>query len=238
MLLGVNIDHIATIRQARQDIYPDLMQAADAAIRGGADSITMHLREDRRHIVDQDIYDFAEKDHLLNMEMALNESVIKVARDVQPYAVCIVPEKREELTTEGGLNLKPVLTQIETLARQLPDTYIVPFVDPDKEMIKMAAEIGCYGVEIHTGAYGNFSREGAAEKIETELQNLREAAEYAVSLGLKAHAGHGLTYDNVSAIAQITEITELNIGHNIVARAVFVGLEQAVREMLTVIRGQ
>ncbi len=235
MRLGVNIDHVATLRQARQDIYPNLMAAAEAAMQGGADSITMHLREDRRHIIDQDIYDIAKTDYLLNMEMALNPDIIAVAKEVKPYAICVVPEKRAELTTEGGLNLLPISEQVAKLVKDLPQTHVVPFLDPDLKMIKLAAEIGCYGVELHTGCYGNAERVGDQELEDSEFQKLKEAANYCVELGLKAHAGHGLTYDNVGRILKITEISELNIGHNIVARAVFVGLQQAVADMKSLI---
>lgn len=235
MNLGVNIDHVATLRQVRKDIYPNLLQAAQAATDGGADSITVHLREDRRHIVDQDIYDLSESSYRLNMELALNADVLAVAKQVQPFAICVVAERREELTTEGGLNLQPVYYQMEQLINSLPQTRVVPFLDPDLEMIELAAKIGCYGVELHTGCYGNAQRAGDKKLEDQEFEKIKTAATYCRQLGLQAHAGHGLTYQNVGRILDIKEISELNIGHNIIARAIFVGLRQAVAEMKAIV---
>jgi len=228
--LGVNIDHVATLRQARGGVAPSPLEAANEAERGGADSITIHLREDRRHIQDHDVEQLKKSCSVpLNLEMALASDIIRMALKIRPQKVCIVPEKRQELTTEGGLN---VLSQEKTLRiviRKLKKKKIEVslFIDPDKKQIKAAKRVGAGAIEIHTGSYANAKR-GAREK---ELQKIRQASRYGHLLGLKVHAGHGLDYKNVVSVASIPEIRELNIGHSIIGQAVFSGLRQAVYDM-------
>jgi pyridoxine 5-phosphate synthase len=228
--LGVNIDHVATVRNARGGEHPDPVRAALAAQAAGADGITAHLREDRRHIRDADMFALKEQLSLpLNFEMAATEEMQAIARKVQPHAVCLVPEKREEVTTEGGLN---VVAQKQGLTR-----YIAPlkdagmrvslFIDAQREQVKAAAEAGADVVELHTGAYSEL----AADKRAQELQRIKDAASLASSLGLEVHAGHGLNYENVSAIAAIAEVVELNIGHFLMGEAMFVGMEKAIHTM-------
>ncbi|GBR77590.1 pyridoxine 5'-phosphate synthase [Candidatus Termititenax dinenymphae] len=245
MHLGVNIDHIATLRQARQDVYPDLLSAAGECIKAGADGITIHLREDRRHIQDSDVSTLRKKypkTHL-NLEMAAVDSIAKIAVRIKPDAVCIVPEKRQELTTEGGLDVKGNIKKITSISRKIQraGVKVSLFIDPDIEQIKAAALAGTDMVELHTGTYGEVSdplrphyNKAQADK---ELQKLLIAAKLAKSLGLQVNAGHGLTYQNVKPLARHKELfSEFNIGHNIIARAIFVGLKQAVQEMNNVVR--
>ncbi|MHC5009458.1 MAG: pyridoxine 5'-phosphate synthase [Planctomycetota bacterium] len=229
--LGVNIDHVATIRQARRGRYPEVVAAAHAALLGGADFITMHLREDRRHIQDRDLAQVAEAiDTDINLEMAATPEMVEIALKAKPAQVCIVPERREELTTEGGLDVKAhreaVLTACEALrGAGVP---VSLFVDPDEEMLLAANEVGANAVELHTGKYADAKNEAA--RIH-EFQALKRAASSARQLGLRVHAGHGLDYRNVAHVAGLPEVEELNIGFAIVARAVFTGLTTAVREM-------
>lgn len=233
-LLGVNIDHVATLRQARRGAFPDVLAAARAAIKGGADSITVHLREDRRHIQDGDVALLGREPGLrLNLEMAATEEMVRVARVVRPDSVCLVPERRQELTTEGGLDvagaagvLGPVCEKIKAKGVR-----VHLFVDPDDAQLRAARDVGADGVELHTGAYAGAA--GAARDIET--QKLMEAGFLALSLGLRLNAGHGLDYDNVGPVARLNGMNELNIGFSIVSRALFVGLESAVREMKTLL---
>lgn len=233
--LGLNIDHIATLRQVRKAEYPDPVKAACIAELSGVDGITVHLREDRRHIQDRDVYLLRSiLKTRLNLEMALNQDIIEIALKVIPDDVCIVPEKREELTTEGGLN---VLKNMKLLKDVIPAMHekgivISLFVDPDKQQIEASKEAGADYVEIHTGRYADAESNKLAAK---ELGQIMESAQYAVSLGLGVNAGHGLNYENVYSIALIDEIETLNIGHSIIARAAFVGLEKAVRDMLTIL---
>lgn len=229
--LGVNIDHVATIRQARGGAEPDPVAAAVIAELAGADSITVHLREDRRHINDRDVFTLNKTIKTrLNLEMAATEEMQKIALEIMPYSVCLVPEKRQELTTEGGLN---VLKQKEYLKEYLKpllekDIIISLFIDPDEEQIKAADETGAQYVELHTGAYA----EGFDTKKEnTAFEELRKAAKLANELGLNVNAGHGLNYWNVKRILTIPKLDELNIGHTIISRAVLVGLEKAVKDM-------
>ena len=228
--LGVNIDHVATLREARGTPYPSPAEAAVIAEQAGADSITVHLREDRRHIQDRDLVEIGEvmRTHM-NLEMAVTDSMLEIAGQTRPADCCLVPEKREELTTEGGLNVVAGLDRVKQACRQLADNGIRVslFIDPEHEQIDAAIECGAPVVELHTGCYADAT---GAER-DAELLRVVAAARYADELGLTVHAGHGLHYDNVTAIAGIAPIVELNIGHAIVARAVFDGLTVAVGEM-------
>jgi pyridoxine 5-phosphate synthase len=228
--LGVNIDHVATLRQARRAAAPDPLEAALLAERAGADGITVHLREDRRHIQEGDVERLRERIATkLNLEMAVTPAMVAYAEELRPDDACFVPEKREELTTEGGLDVAGRRAQVKDAVTRLQERgmRVSLFIDPDKAQIEAARESGAHGIEIHTGGYCNAA--GAAR--ETERRAIAEAASLAQSLGLEVHGGHGLDYENVLPIAAIAEIVELNIGHSIVARAVMVGIEQAVREM-------
>jgi pyridoxine 5-phosphate synthase len=236
ILLGVNIDHVATLRQARGTAYPEPVEAALMAEKAGADSITAHLREDRRHIQERDIYLLKSMLHTrLNLEMAVTDEMVKIAMDVQPQACCLVPEKRVELTTEGGLDVKASLPRIKAACQQLAttNTEVSLFIDPDPLQIDAAVETGAPVIELHTGTYAEAKT--TAEQND-ELQRIKQAAAYAYSQGLQVNAGHGLTYHNVEAIAKIPEVVELNIGHAIIARAVLGGLSEAVREMKALMR--
>jgi pyridoxine 5-phosphate synthase len=229
--LGVNIDHVATIRQARRTPYPDLLAAARAAERGGADGITIHLREDRRHIQDRDVDVLrAQVTTKLNLEMAATPEMVRKACAVRPADVCIVPERREELTTEGGLDAAGQLEGLPDVVEQLRTAGIRVslFIDPEERQIAAAARLRADAIEIHTGAYATAATP-AAERA--ELQRIRDAAQQAHTAGLLVNAGHGLTLENVEPIAAIRVMQELNIGHSIVADALFVGLEEAVRRM-------
>jgi len=231
--LGVNIDHVATIRQARHTPYPDLLAAAQAAERGGADGITVHLREDRRHIQDRDVDEL--RAHIttkLNLEMAATEEMVDKACAVRPPDVCIVPERREELTTEGGLD---AVGQIEALARVVDQlraaaVRVSLFIDPQPRQVEAAARLRADAIEIHTGAYADAATPAARE---AELRRIQDAAQQAHAAGLIVNAGHGLTLANVTPIAAIPVMHELNIGHSIVTDALFVGIEEAVRRMKT-----
>lgn len=236
MLLGVNIDHIATLRNARGEKDPDVIQAALICEKAGAHGITTHLREDRRHIKDFDVTELKKiLKTRLNLEMAVTDEMQKIALDVKPAACCLVPEKRQELTTEGGLDVAGQLEKITEFVKPLKDAGIVVslFIDPSKDQIKAAAATGAEFIELHTGAY---SQAFGTEKEETEFQKLKTAAKLAQSLGLKVNAGHGLTYENVHRMHEIDGLVELNIGHNIVAKAVFNGLANAVTEMIELIK--
>jgi pyridoxine 5-phosphate synthase len=228
--LGVNIDHVATLRQARGTRYPDPAYAALMAEQAGADSITLHLREDRRHIQDHDLTGIrAVIQTRMNLEMALTEEMLGIALRIRPQDCCLVPEKRSEVTTEGGLDVAVQVDRLkEPCARlQAQNIRVSLFIDPDLRQLDAAAHTGAPVVELHTGAYAN--AEGAERGM--ELHRLRDAARHAAGLGLTVHAGHGLHYHNVQPIAAIDEIVELNIGHAIIARAVFHGLAAAVSEM-------
>lgn len=231
MLLGVNIDHIATLRQARLTRYPDPVQAAFLAEQAGADSITVHLREDRRHIQERDI-DLLRQSMLtpMNLEMAVTENMLEFAEKVIPEFCCLVPESREELTTEGGLDVAGQIGRVSEACARLKKAGIRVslFIDADSRQIIAAQKTGAEVIELHTGHYADaaFGRES-----EIELKKIVSGVEQAKSLGLKVNAGHGLNYQNVRHIAQISDIEELNIGHGIIARAVFTGLEEAVREL-------
>ena len=233
--LGVNIDHAATLRQARGVDYPDLAAIAALAEKAGAHGITIHLREDRRHIQDADVYRLRKTlTTRMNLEMANNPDVVRVALDVVPDEVCLVPERRQELTTEGGLDaagqLEALRPAVAALAAQ--GTQVSLFIAPDRRQLDAAAALGTPYVELHTGAYAN----AAGDALKRELDALHEAAAYGATLGLKVNAGHGLTMDNVKPLLDIPNLDTLNIGHSIVAHALFVGMEQSVRDMLTAIR--
>lgn len=229
--LGVNIDHVATIRQARKTNEPDPIWAAALAELGGADGITFHLREDRRHIQDRDVSLLKETIALpLNFELACANDVLEIACRMQPYQATLVPEKREEVTTEGGLDVVGNHQIVADAARRLHDAGIVVslFLGPDRQQIDAAKEVGADAVELHTGPYAH-----AAERHDAgaELETLKGSADRVLQHGLTFHAGHGLTYRNVGPVAAIEGLCELNIGHSIIARAVMVGLERAVRDM-------
>jgi pyridoxine 5-phosphate synthase len=228
--LGINIDHVATLRQARRGRYPDPVHAALVAEMAGADSITLHLREDRRHIQIQDVRALRDllKTHM-NLEMAVTDEMLEIARVVRPADCCLVPERRQEITTEGGLDVAGQVQRIKEATAVLlgQGIRVALFIDPDPPQIEAAAQTGAPVVELHTGAYA----ESAGARQATELERLRAGARLAASLGITVHAGHGLHYHNVQPVAAIREIVELNIGHAVIARAVFDGLSTSVREM-------
>jgi len=231
VLLGVNIDHVATLRQARGTRYPDPVQAAFLAEEAGADGITIHPREDRRHIQTRDVYVLAETlGTRMNLEMAVTEAMLELAEEVGPEAVCLVPEKREELTTEGGLDVVGNEAAIAAACERLAaiDSEVSLFIDPDNDQIDATVRCGAPVIELHTGAYADAENEAEQQ---AELERICEAAAYAQAQGLIVNAGHGLHYHNVEPIAAIAGMNELNIGHAIIARALFVGLKEAVREM-------
>jgi pyridoxine 5-phosphate synthase len=228
--LGVNIDHVATVRNARGAGYPDPVRAALVAADAGADGITAHLREDRRHITDDDIARLSEQLTIpLNLEMAATDEMLAIALRHRPHAACIVPEKREERTTEGGLDAAGQHNQLQHLVGELGRAKIRVslFIEPDSRQIEAALRLGAPVVELHTGRYAELSGEAQAE----ELRRLADAAALATKNGIEVHAGHGLTYDNVAAVAAIPQVRELNIGHFLVGEAMFVGLGEAVRQM-------
>ena len=230
--LFVNVDHVATIREARKTVEPDPILAAQIAETAGADGITVQLREDRRHIQDHDVERIGSAIKIpLNLEMAPVEEMIQIALGIRPYQVSLVPEKRQEITTEGGLD---VCSQVEALIRmkeRLVSSGILfsLFVDPDSRQIEAASRVGADSIEINTGAYSELKVE---EDVLGALDKIRQASSQAVELGLRVFAGHGLTHENVQAIASVPEIEELNIGHHIVSRAVFLGMKEAVKEMI------
>lgn len=233
MKLGVNIDHIATLRQARGTRFPDPLQAAYEAELGGADSITIHLREDRRHIQERDLLLLSQTIQTrINLEMAVTDAMLNMACQLRPADCCLVPERREELTTEGGLDVLGQFQRVASACRRLAEAGIRVslFIDPDPQQVEAAQRAGAPVVEIHTGRYADAADDN---RRAIELKAIREAVELGQHLGLQTHAGHGLHYHNVQPVAAITAIAELNIGHAIVARALFVGLRQAVREMKT-----
>ena len=232
--LGVNIDHVATIRNARGGEHPDPVRAALLVAGVGADGITAHLREDRRHIRDDDMRRLKDEISLpLNFEMAATAEMHKLVTEVRPHACCIVPENRNERTTEGGLDVAGQLDFIAPYVRKLTeiDVRVSLFVDPEPAQIEAAKEAGAPVIEIHTGAYFEACAATTPSAIETELKKIRDAAALANSIGLETHAGHGLTFQNVQPIAAIPEIVELNIGHFLIGEAVFMGLAEAVKEM-------
>jgi pyridoxine 5-phosphate synthase len=233
--LGVNVDHVATVRQARRAQVPDPVEAALLAEKAGADGITVHLREDRRHIQERDVELLRERlKTKLNLEMAVTPVMVAFAETLRPDDACFVPEKREELTTEGGLDIVAHRRKIQDSVKRLQDRgiHVSLFVDPEEKQIETSKEVGADAVEVHTGTYCN----AAGAEREKERRTVASAVSLAHRLGLEVHAGHGLDYENVLPIAGIHEIVELNIGHSIIARAVVVGIEQAVREMKALLK--
>jgi pyridoxine 5-phosphate synthase len=235
LALGLNIDHVATLRQARRGHLPDPVAAALSAEGCGADSITLHLREDRRHVQDRDVYALKGllKTHM-NLEMAVTEEMLKIAADVAPQDVCLVPERRAEVTTEGGLDVAGDATRLREAIGELKKSRIRVslFIDPEARQIESAAAVGAPVIELHTGAYAESA--GAAQAA--QLKRLEDAMRLATSLGLTVHAGHGLNYENVQPVARLPDVVELNIGHAIIAHALNVGLPAAVREMKALMR--
>ncbi|MBP2837976.1 MULTISPECIES: pyridoxine 5'-phosphate synthase [Dickeya] len=236
LLLGVNIDHIATLRNARGTAYPDPIQAAFVAEQAGADGITVHLREDRRHITDRDVRLLRQTIQTrMNLEMAVTDEMLAIACELKPHFCCLVPEKRQEVTTEGGLDVAGQLARITSAVTQLREAGIQVslFIDADRTQIDAAVASGAPYIEIHTGAYADAQDDVARQQ---EFERIRDAAAYAASRGIKVNAGHGLTYHNVLPIAALPEMHELNIGHAIIGRAVMSGLAPAVAEMKTLMR--
>lgn len=232
--LGVNIDHVATIRNARGGPHPDPVRAAGIAEAAGADGITIHLREDRRHIRDGDLDAIRKATRLpVNLEMAATEEMTAIASAFRPHAACLVPERREERTTEGGLNVAGLHNQIApvVIALKKAGARVSLFIEPDPVQIAVAEVLGAPVVELHTGRYAELWNEGGAEAAASELERLRTAAAEARRRGIEPHAGHGLTFGNVGPVAAIPELAELNIGHFLVGEAIFIGLEAAIREM-------
>lgn len=235
MKLGVNIDHVATLRNARGGIEPSVLDAGVVAQNAGASAITVHLREDRRHIVDKDVIQLKEALRAnINLEMAAVDEMQNFALRTLPHSCCLVPEKRQELTTEGGLDVKGQKERLKRFVGKLQDggIFVSLFIDPDFEQIKAAADIKTDYIELHTGAYANAF--GNSFEI-MEFEKLKQSAKLAQELGLQVNAGHGLNYENVSAMQNIEGLCELNIGHSIISRAIFVGLDTAVREMIALI---
>ena len=235
ILLGVNIDHVATLRQARRGTYPDPLHAALLAEQSGADSITLHLREDRRHIQDRDVTVMREAlQTRMNLEMAVTEEMIRIARTVRPADCCLVPESRAEITTEGGLDVAGQSQRVSDACAALAaaGVRVSLFIDPDVAQIDAARRVGAPVIELHTGAYAEARGPAQAH----ELERLRAAARHGAAAGLIVNAGHGLNYHNVEPVAAIPEIVELNIGHALIARAVFDGLPRAVRDMKDLLR--
>ncbi|MBP3847302.1 pyridoxine 5'-phosphate synthase [bacterium] len=236
MLLGVNIDHVATLRNARGGNDPNVLAAAKICEKCGASSITTHLREDRRHIKDEDVKQISENIKInLNLEMAVTDEMQAIALKIKPHSVCLVPEKRQEVTTEGGLDVAGQLEKITEFVKPLINAGIEVslFIDPNEEQVKASAKTGAQFIEMHTGAYSNAY---GTESEEAEFLKLKNCAKLAQELGLRVNAGHGLNYENVHRMHEIEGLYELNIGHSIISKAVFVGLEQAVVEMQNLIR--
>jgi len=235
--LGVNIDHVATIRNARGSYYPEPVRAAELALAAGADGVTAHLREDRRHISDADIAVLTDLCHKrgkpLNFEMAVTDEMVGIALGARPHAACLVPERREEVTTEGGLDVVRGQNRIaEATARlRTVGARVSLFIEPDPEQIRASAAVGAQVVELHTGAYCDAARAGETARAEAILERLKTGAGLATELGLEVHAGHGIDYATVKPIAAIPQIAELNIGHFLIGEAIFVGLPQAIQRM-------
>lgn len=241
--LGVNIDHIATLRQLRGTPYPDLIEAAKIVERAGAHQITVHLREDRRHIQDADVYALKKKLNVsLNLEMAMSPGIVKIAHKVRPEWVCLVPEKRQEVTTEGGLDVKKSKAALSKLISDFRKKKIRVslFIEPDLGVVKLAHELGAHAVELHTGRYCNAAQNRFGAKsgavLKEEFKRIEASAKLCRTLGIHAHAGHGFDQSNVRKVVALDLIEEYNIGHSLVCRAVMVGLDQAVREMLSAVQ--
>lgn len=235
MKLGVNIDHIATLRNARQGKEPSLVEAAKVALLEDILALTMHLREDRRHIKDKDLYDIKELGAKINLEMAATKEIQKIALDLMPYSVCIVPERRQEITTEGGLDVEGQKEYLKEFIKPLKEKGILVsmFIDADENQVKASKYINADYIEMHTGKFSLAFEKGDYNK---ELEKLKAASSLAQSLGLKVNAGHGLNYENVYLMKEIKGISELNIGHSIISKAVFTGLQKAIKEMLLLIK--
>ena len=236
MLLGVNIDHVATLRNARGGVEPDVLAAAKICEKCGASSITTHLREDRRHIKDEDVKLISENIKInLNLEMAVTDEMQKIALKIKPHSVCLVPEKRQEITTEGGLDVAGQSDKITNFVKPLVDAGIEVslFIDPTEEQVKASAKTGAQFIEMHTGSYSNAY---GTKNEEIEFLKLKNSAKLAQELGLRVNAGHGLNYENVHRMHEIDDLYELNIGHSIISKAVFTGLEQAVNEMNNLVK--
>lgn len=232
--LGVNIDHVATIRNARGGPHPDPLRAAELAAEAGADGVTAHLREDRRHISDEDISRLGTQIELpLNLEMAMTEEMLDIALRHRPHACCLVPERRQELTTEGGLDVVGAGNRLPEFVARLGEVGIRVslFIDPDPAQIQAAQHVRAAVVELHTGAYCEAALETDRAAVARELERLRSGAQLAAELGLEVHAGHGLSYETVGPVAEIAELVELNIGHFLVGEAIFSGLDSAIRRM-------
>ena len=231
MKLGVNIDHIATLRNARGEDEPNLIEAAKIALNEDILALTMHLREDRRHIKDLDLYEVKKLGAKINLEMAAVEEIQKIALDLLPYSVCIVPERREEITTEGGLDVAGQKEYLKKFIKPLKEAGILVsmFIDADIKQVEASSYIGADYIEMHTGSFAHAFKQGIYKK---ELEKLKSAANHAQKLGLKVNAGHGLNYDNVYLMKEIDGLCELNIGHSIISRSVFVGLKSAISQML------
>jgi pyridoxine 5-phosphate synthase len=241
--LGVNIDHIATLRRLRGTPYPDLIEAARLCAQGGAEQITVHLREDRRHIQDEDVFLLRKRSNLeLNLEMAVTEEMLRIAQKLKPDWTCLVPEKRIEVTTEGGLDVLKHHARIERATEKLARAKIKVswFVEPDLSAVRRAAQSGAHAVELHTGRYCRATQSAFGKRSpqirKKELERIRQSAELARKLGLRAHAGHGFDFENVRSVAALDLIEEYNIGHAIVCRAALVGLVRSVREMVSAIQ--
>jgi pyridoxine 5-phosphate synthase len=229
--LGVNIDHVATLRETRRIDYPDPIEAARLAEKAGADAIVVHLREDRRHIKEEDVRRLrAMVKTKFNLEMSINKEIVEIAKSIKPDQSTLVPERREELTTEGGLDVVSYFDKTKKVVADLKNSGIIVslFVDPDKKQIKAARQTGAEAIEIHTGEYANVKDESQRGR---QISKIEEASREAARYGLNVFAGHGLNYDNVRPIAEIETIEELNIGHSIISRAVFIGLVEAIREI-------
>jgi pyridoxine 5-phosphate synthase len=232
--LGVNIDHVATVRNARGGATPDPVRAAMMAEVAGADGITAHLREDRRHITDSDIERLSQELNIpLNLEMAATDEMLAIALRARPHAACIVPEKREERTTEGGIDAAGQHNRLAPLVHQLgaANIRVSMFIEPDRAQLDASKALGAPVVELHTGAYAEAGFRGDKKEEARLLEKVREAAAYGAAIGLEIHAGHGLTFDNVKPVAAIREIRELNIGHFLIGEAIFIGLEASIRKM-------
>lgn len=232
--LGVNVDHVATVREARGVDYPSPIEAAIACEEAGAWGITAHLREDRRHINDNDIHALAKTVKRLNMEMAATEEMVGIAEKLRPFSSCLVPEKRQELTTEGGLDVLGNMEWLKDAVSHLQSSGVIVslFIDPDERQLDAAAELKAEYVELHTGAYANASGDSA----NTELKRLIAAAEHAHGIGLNVNAGHGIEYVNIKGVLEIPHLKELNIGHSIVSKAVMVGMKEAVCQMIELMK--
>jgi pyridoxine 5-phosphate synthase len=235
--LGVNIDHIATLRQARKEKIPSIIEAASVCEKAGADSITVHLREDRRHIQDRDVYDLKKSiETKLNLEMSVNDEIVKLALDIKPDFVCIVPERRRELTTEAGLDVKTNKKKLLNLVSRLKEVGIIVsmFVDVDIEQVLSCSEIGVDAIELHTGKYAEFFKNNNglnSSELKAEIDKILKISDEIIKKGILLNAGHGLDYNNVQQICKAVNINEVNIGFSIIARAVFTGLKTAVKDM-------